>query len=439
MSELRIGMAEVDYAPPPGLPILGHLRDDYLARGTHDPLYAKAMVLEQDGTKLAILSVDVCLLPRQLAAMMREHIAGQCGLPAENTLICATHIHSGPAVTRIYETPKANDVAVEKLMRRAADAVVEADRALAPGALRAGYADEGRLVFNRRLRDTAGNLRMNWELPAPEEVAQTLGPVDPRVAVVAIEREGRLCGALANYALHPAVLDYRNHLYSAGWPGQLASAMKRVQGDDFITLFLLGCCGDVNHIDHAEPLRADGFHMTERIGHMVAAAAAEALRTSVPLPVDKLGAATRRVRCERIKLSEAEYTWARAAQHESAPRSGMDGLPIEHVAPTWVRLYEQQNQDDHVELMSLRIGELALAAMPGELFCELGLELRKQSPAPHTLAVELANDAIGYLPTMAAFEQGGYEVTPGATHYVRGTAEHLVQQQLEQITELFST
>ncbi len=437
MSGLRIGMAEVDYAPPPGLPLLGHLRDDYLARGTHDPLHAKAMVLEHGGVKLALLSVDVCLLPRELVAMMRGHIAAHCGIAPENTLICATHIHSGPAVTRIYETPKADDATVEQLMRRAAEAVVEADRTLAPGALRIGYANEDRLVFNRRLRDISGGIRMNWELPAPEDIAETLGPVDPRVAVVAAEREGRLCGALVNYALHPAVLDYRNHLYSAGWPGQTANAMKRVHGDGFITLFLLGCCGDVNHIDHTDPLRAEGFHMTERIGYMVAAAAAEAVRTSEPLPAARLGTATRRLPCERIKLSDEQYAWAREALGASAPQSGMDGLPIEHIAPTWLRLYAEQHKDDAVEAMALRIGDLAVAAIPGELFCELGLALRADSPAPHTLAVELANDAVGYLPTAAAFEQGGYEVTPGATRYVPGTAERLVQAQLQQLNTLF--
>ena len=63
MAGFRVGVATVDVTPPVGLPLLGNFRDDYAARGTHDPLCAKAMVFaDAAGNKAARLVVDVCLL-----------------------------------------------------------------------------------------------------------------------------------------------------------------------------------------------------------------------------------------------------------------------------------------------------------------------------------------------------------------------------------------
>ena len=58
-------------------------------------------------------------------------------------------------------------------------------------------------------------------------------------------------------------------------------------------------------------------------------------------------------------------------------------------------------------------------------------------PVPHTLVVELSNDAIGYLPTQESFRQGGYETTTGSTFYEPGTAERIVASALTQLEQLF--
>jgi hypothetical protein len=63
---MRIGVGSVDYTPHASLPLMGNFRDDYLARGTHDPLYAKAIVFEDaQGTKAGVLALDICMLDRQ--------------------------------------------------------------------------------------------------------------------------------------------------------------------------------------------------------------------------------------------------------------------------------------------------------------------------------------------------------------------------------------
>ena len=121
------------------------------------------------------------------------------------------------------------------------------------------------------------------------------------------------------------------------------------------------------------------------------------------------------------------------------PAEGLvDGLPDVYFAETRLRMAAQQDQPDKVEVQVLRIGEVALVGLPGENFSASGLALKQRSPARHTFVAGLANDAIGYMPTREAFDQGGYEATVGSTFYEPGAAERLVDAAFEQLARLFA-
>jgi len=100
-------------------------------------------------------------------------------------------------------------------------------------------------------------------------------------------------------------------------------------------------------------------------------------------------------------------------------------------------MHARQRRPDHAEVMAMRIGDAAIVGPPDEVFCEYGLAMKRRSPARHTFIVELANDAIGYLPTREAFAQGGYKVTPGAAFYREDAGERLVDSALRQTERLF--
>jgi hypothetical protein len=100
-------------------------------------------------------------------------------------------------------------------------------------------------------------------------------------------------------------------------------------------------------------------------------------------------------------------------------------------------MHDQQNQPDQVEVMVIRIGDIAIVGMPGEPFSEIGQNIKLFSPAKRTLIFELANGGLGYFPDRKAFTQGGYEVTAGATNYEPGSAEKLVESAVRQLKILF--
>ena len=326
MSKIRVAAAAVDITPRPGLPLMGNFRDDYAARGTHDPLRAKALVFaDSTGAKAAVLSVDVCMLDRQNVACIRRHLDACCDLPPESVLVHATHTHSGPAPhDRFlfgYSGFEACRPDVEALLAKAAGAVAEADRILAagtagPSVLSVGRACEERLSFNRRLRRHDGSTQMNWEALAPgfdpAQVAGAWGPVDPELLCLCVEQQGRQAAAVVNFGLHPAILAGDNWLYSADYPGVLAEALRQTQGDDFTTVFLNGCCGNVNHVDYRDPLQGRGFGMTQRVGYVLAATVGQALRGRQPLSGDRVRVSREMVELPRMPVSEQERAAASA-------------------------------------------------------------------------------------------------------------------------------
>ena len=130
----------------------------------------------------------------------------------------------------------------------------------------------------------------------------------------------------------------------------------------------------------------------------------------------------------RIEISQAEYRRCQEVMEVARRqplRGQVDGLPEAHFAGLRLEMYENQQQPDHAEVLAIRLGDAALVGLPGEVFCEIGMEIRRGSPAPHTLVAGLADDAVGYLPTRESFAQGGYEVTVGSTFYQPGAAERL--------------
>jgi hypothetical protein len=132
-SSLLVGIGEVNYTPEVGMDMAGNYRgDDYASRGVHDSLYAKAFVAaNEQGEKAALLTVDICYIPKESIDTMRAYIAANTTIKPGNVMIMATHTHSGPVAE--LRAPKAKDY-----LTRAASAVVKADHDLKPTVLSVG-------------------------------------------------------------------------------------------------------------------------------------------------------------------------------------------------------------------------------------------------------------------------------------------------------------
>ncbi|MBA4058030.1 MAG: hypothetical protein C0490_25155, partial [Marivirga sp.] len=275
-SSVLIGIAEVNYTPEVGLDMAGNYRgDDYASRGVHDSLYSKAVVASNEqGEKAALLTVDICYIPKESVEMMRAYIASNTTIEPGNVMIMSTHTHSGP-VGELH-APKATEY-----LKKAASAVVIADKELKPTVLSVGRSSEDRVSHNRRLKCKDGTTHMCWEKFEPGFVIEPWGPIDPELITLSIAQEGKPTGVIVNFACHATTLTGNNWLYTADYPGYIGESIRRVKGKDYVPMFFNGCSGNVTQVDYRVGF-PDTYQECQRIGYILGVSALEAIANEKP-------------------------------------------------------------------------------------------------------------------------------------------------------------
>jgi len=441
--ELHVGAAAVVITPPLGTPMAGYY-SERAAEGVHDELYAKALVIEKDGAKAALVSLDLISTPRQVVTEARREIERTTGVRGDAVMISATHSHTGPLMNnrgaRESVLGGTSDLALRytaELPMKIAQAVKLADERLAPARAAIGSGHEGSIAFNRRYHMADGTVGWNPGKLNPR-ILKPAGPIDPDVPVVMFTSPAKKPLAVyVNYAVH---LDNIGGLkISADLPYTLSKLLADVLGPEIVTVYTTGCCGDVNHVDvnWAEPQK--GFENSARMGTILAA---EVLRTTPRLRPVADGAL--RVKSEIVKLPLPQVSPEDVAKaRETVQRRG-DGRSANRVpfleqvnAFKVLDVDARHGQPHEVEVQVVALGrEVAWVSLPGEIFAELGLALKQDSPFPHTIIAELANGSVGYIPARRAFAQGNYEVV--STRCAEGSGELLVSTAVRLLKELFA-
>jgi len=442
-SEPMIGLAEVNYTPEVGLALDGNYRgDDYASRGVHDSLYAKALVAKgSNGEKVALISIDICMINKNSVKFVRDYIASKTDIKAGNVMVMATHTHSGPPSD--LDAPKAKEY-----LDKAANAVVLANERLKPTILAAGRNKEDRISHNRRLRCKDGTTHMCWEKLDTGFVIGPWGPIDPEVITISLEQEGKPTGVIVNFGCHATTLTGNNWLYTADYPGYMAESIRKVKGKDYLPLFFNGPCGNVTQVDYRVGF-PDTYQECQRIGYILGVSALEAVANEKVVSGDIVTVLKEMVPVKKLTITDEQLAWAekvmKKVEKEGMPPIQADGIPDAIYAKEWMEMHKNQDQVDSLEVMVVRIGDVAFVGLPGEIFCEFGMDIKAKSPFKNTLVMGLTNDAQGYFPTAVSFTQGpkgftpmitGYETTPGTTKYEIGAGEKLAASAINQLKNL---
>ncbi len=334
-------------------------------------------------------------------------------------LIACTHTHTGP------ET--GDDAYTEWLWGRIADGVRVAWQAREEAEVGWARTTEDRLVFNRRYRMADGTVQTNPGVRNPD-VVEPAGPTDPEVAVMALRRPGgRPLGLLGNYALHYVGIPDDFTSFSADYFGFFATLIQRLRGESFVAALSNGASGDINNVNVMGRVtnRNDHYQHCERAAALVAANALWAWNEADFVGQAPLAGALAEVTLAARPPATPEDL-ARAQEIEDRLAAGQPVLMGERSFQRRVRRFEATPPTAHTTVVqALRIGDLALVSAPGELFVELGLEIKRRSPFAQTMVLELGNDSVGYIPTARAFEEGAYE--PNSTPYMPGFGEQIVE------------
>lgn len=436
---LRAGAAEVVITPPKGAPMAGYYVPR-IAEGTHDDLYAKAIVFELGGVKVALAACDVVFLPRDVTEKARQIIGEKTGIAPDHVMISATHDHTGPV---IMTSPSRYNLegAVKSIVQdytdalpgKIAEAVADANARLQPAQIRAAIGHEGSLAFNRRYFMKDGTVGWNPGKLNPN-ILRPAGPTDSSLPILYLETtDGKPIAAYTNFAMHQ---DTTGGLkFSADFSYTIGRVLQMAKGADLISMFTIGCAGNVNHLDVSRKDPQASYEEAARIGAVLGGDALKVIQKAPIVPVHVIEVSTRVLHPELPEVTADEIAWANRTQTTFGTPHQAPFLDLVRAAKI-IDIASRHGKPFDAEVQVITLGDqIAIVGFPGEMFTEFGLTLKQDSPFPITIAAELANGGLGYIPNRQAYPQGQYEVV--STRFKPGTGEMLMNSALNQLDVLF--
>jgi neutral ceramidase len=451
---LQVGVAEADITPPVGFPMAGYYHER-LAEGVIDPLKAKAIVFRGAETESALVVCDLIGTATDLSRAIRDAASERTGIPAANIVVSATHSHTAPDYMKeLYlnlggqrrDPSRAEYIA--KLISGPVDAIVAAHAAAVPVAIRSGSAIQTTPVsFNRRSVMRDGSVK-TWQSYDNPEVVRAAGPIDPEISLLAIgDDSDNPLGILSNFALH---LDTVGGMkWSADYPYFIEQTLRQRFGQELISIFGTGCCGDINHVNPASKERNGADKIGSAIGETIRQRMPELKTIDRP----RLAVKSRVVRlpleeATAEQVSESLEILAKVNRKESVefldhvtaykklildhfrhPEPHADS--VNHLSWGLSRSLQGIGETMPVDVTVMTLGQdVVIVCIPGEVFVELGLAIKQGSPFQTTFVIELSGavETI-YVPNRAAYAGGGYEVTN--SNLLPGSGEMLVEAALD--------
>jgi neutral ceramidase len=397
-AELKAGVARVEITPSTFMPMYGYAnRKCGPANGTHDPLFAKVLVLESGDSRMALVTADLGSL---VSANLRRDVASKLGIPV--VLLAASHTHSAPAFLPFGSAPVDSDVSrayLAELEGKIFSAIETASRSMFPARLGVGRGSL-QLGYNRLLLREDGRARALFD--NLERVPY--GPVDPEIVLLRVEdSDGRAKALIVHYGVHAVVLGPTSCKYSADYPGVMQSAVERELAGTQV-MFVQGGAGDVNPLFQGRSGReAEDFGVMEKMGQLLAAEVLRANKTVKQLApvVDPI-----KVRSEVITFAER-----------------------------W-----EKDKTMEVGITTILIGrEIAIATVPGEPLHKLQKMWKEHADVPYPLfygyTFSSGGTWAGYIPDLRSAAYGGYGAD-ASTRIEVGAGEKIILRHLTFLYEL---
>jgi len=384
---LRAGVARVDLTPPAELkaPLSGYgERMNRPAEGVHDRLLAKALVLSDGSTRFALVTADTGGFPPPIKPAVVQRLAAE-GWTAGQIMLLPSHTHGGISMHAmnpdnrfgipqigVYD-PKLFEFVVTTL----AGVVRQAQREMVPIAV--GTSSRPLIGWNRNRRHDDG-------------------PTDNELTVTRIDTlEGKPLAVLLNFTAHPTFMTPRQMLFSGDWPGHAQRTLEALVGGGVTAMYFNGAEGD--QAPRARPDSGSSrWEMAERYGREMGIEVWHQWQT-IPTHGDVAFAH----HAQSITLPERR--WHPDFLQTGGKEYGLSEALLQKMLPL---LFPAQAPS-----VSLRLGDLVILGVPGEMIAELGIrtktEARRITGAKHPVIGGLADEWISYILSQEEYGRGGYE------------------------------
>jgi putative membrane-bound dehydrogenase-like protein len=439
----RAGVSAIDITPTTFPRIIAGGFIEAQSSTITDKLYTRSLVLDDGKTQIAIVIVDTCMMTRTLIDEAKALASQQTGIPTDRMLVSATHTHSAPAAMGCLGTRLDVDYA-KFLVPKLAEGIMAAHKRLQPAKIGWGVVDDWEHTHTRRwirkpdkvITDPFGdptaraNMHPGHESP---DVTGPSGPSDPGLSVISVQTaSGKPMAFFANYSMHYFGAKAISSDYYGAFAQHIAKLMKQSssEGPEFVAAMTQGTSGDQQWMDYSKPrpqITMNAYAEEVAKKAMEAYAKIQHQKLAPIAMVEKLLTLNYRV------PSEKRLAWARPIAAKIVNDVPKDKQEV--YAREAIILHERQKTE--IKLQAIRIGDLAIATLPNEVYAITGLKLKAQSPLPTTINIELANGGEGYIPPPEQHALGGYTTWPARTAGLEVQAEpKMVETLLDALEEI---
>jgi hypothetical protein len=402
MTTFRAAAGTVDLQPQAGQWLTGFAARPHPSDGQHDPILARAVLLDDGDTRIALVACDLIGIDAKTVASLRSRIEARSGgrIPAGHIVFSCTHTHSAPATLRFRGVlGVVNEVWWAAAQEKIVALVTSLDASLAPAQFAFATTTVEGIGFNRQ--DPAH-------------------PIDETLSCIAIDsQDGQPIATLMNYAVHPVTLSYGNLKFSGDVPGHAALRVQRLRGGD-AALYLQGACGDVNPASDLRKGWGNGdFDDVATAGDALALAAHEALGQTMRVTDVKLNVAQSQVELPLDPPPSMNDVDALFVQFERDLRKAREEnhLVNEGIATAGLRwagelkgalLNDTLPSTHTIEAWCCAINDVRIAGVPLEPYSDIGLDWKREIVPLRGLFLGYSNGLVGYCATDWAKAQGGY-------------------------------
>jgi len=387
-TEMFASVARIDLTPPLAMnsPLGGYgARMNQPAIGVHDRIFAKAIVFSSGDRRFALVTCDLLGLTPPVKQEIVKRLSGD-GWTDEQILLLPSHSHASIEMNainpnNIFGIPQIG-IHDPKLYEFTVNNFVELIR-------RASKTDPQRVKIGTSSHQIPG-----WNRNRRGDTTVT----DDELTITRVDTlENEPLAVLVNFTAHPTFMTEKEMMFSAGWPGKLQQTMESVIGRGVTVMFYNGAEGD--QAPRTRPNSGNSrWEMASKYGlelGLVAANFWEAVSTETDIEFD--------YHLETIKLPQR--SWHPDFMSTGGKEYGLTEDLLRDMLP---RLSPEQTTSG-----SLRLGELVVIGIPGEMAAGLGRNVKSNAKqitgAKHPVIGGLANEWISYILTAEAYRQGRYE------------------------------
>ncbi len=451
MSKFQVGYQEVNINPPLGAGVGGYYIPRY-GKGFLDDLMSEVMVFSCGGKKIALISLDVCGLGKDLGDRVKRGIAEKTDIPEGNVFISATHTHTS-ALTHPTEAFEADETVIKRytdfLVERMVDCTVMANADLknAKMGFIVGWAPE-RVAYIRRYKMKDGSTFTCPPIGDPN-IDHPIGELDQRVNVLRFDREGGHSIVLVNYGLHADTVN--GELFSADWPGHMRRTVEKAL-DGTKCIFCPGAQGDVGsthvfpeggdmndtEISFDNEMKSPG--MARFVGRALAGTVLQVYDKVEYIDVDSIDLVEKVIPIpsnmptkEELPLAHKYKELHDQGRDDEIPFKAMQLTTAVAEALRMVRL-ENGPEKYMLNITGLRLGDVCFVGIPGEPFTEIGVKIKEAEGYRMILPCALTNGDMGYFPVQSAYDEGGYEAK--TSPFKAGVAEKIIDGVKELLAEI---